>query len=273
MLSTLSSALSGNSGQTAVGVTPQMIRDIIQEVAQTRSQNLAFRDAVSSHEADQISKFTPSSSTPKLSSRGSSGRSGSGSRMQKVNSADLKLRPPSNRAPSRVPRNIESSIFYDIVKTRGGFTGSGSAAVFYNRSINLQSHPQFSSLIALFDQWCVPQFSMTYSSLEAPGSGSAPPVLHTAIDFDNLNDITIDQIDQFDNANVDVLSVGKVKTRTVRPAVEAGLYGPGNSVTRPWVDCATPIVQWRGIRAGIEAGSTDAIQFEATIWFAFRGRI
>jgi hypothetical protein len=146
-----------------------------------------------------------------------------------------------------------------------------------NLSPQLDSHPQVASLKSLFDQWCIPQISASYMSRESP-SGVAPITeLHTAIDFDNSTGITLQQIDQFDNAQVDLLSFNKVVTRTCRPCckIDVGPSGIPGGIGRIWIDSSLSSLPWYGIRAlfpqAVYAGND--IIMEATIWYAFRGRI
>jgi len=281
MLSTISSALSGASDQSVTnrGVTPALIREIINEVASTRNSNLAFRQSVQDHEQNAIAQMSPSAlSGPSVSasrSSSSSSRSG-GSKMQPVNRTDLKLKPPSPSIPQGIPKNVSSQIFWDVVKIRTKYDTSLTGDYNYAFAPSLQSHPQFSQLIPLFDQWCIPQFSVTWMALTPPGSTGTVIELHTAIDFDNVANLTLQQIDQFDCARVDTLVDNKKVTRTCRPRNKTTVGGTANAgVTATWVDSAVSATPWFGIRSiiAMSYGLSQSVVAEQTIWFAFRGRI
>jgi len=254
-----------------------VVKDVLKEVMETRKSNLEFRQSISDHERAN-SLAAPVKASVGASSGGGGGGSGRsrGGKGQRVNVADLQIKPLPASCPTSVPKNIRSQIFWDVVKIRTTFSTSASAIVESNYSFSLSSSPQASSYIALFDQWCIPQASVSFFSTEAPGGTAAPAELHTAIDFDNVSPInSIASIDVYDNSQVVNLIFGRVHTRTVRPCVKGTVaQNVQGSITRPWLDCAQPSIPWYGIRSVLAQNNmVFLVVAELTIWYAFRGRI
>jgi hypothetical protein len=209
-------------------------------------------------------------------SRGTSrGGKGTGSG-QYVNRQDLKIKPPSTRIPSGVPRNFLSQITYDSVKIRSVITASTTALVETNYTFSLNAHPLVSSWTTLFDQWCIPMVSVTFLPGFGPGNTTTVEI-HTAIDFDSAVALgSLQQIDNFDNVQVHMLAPGETKsvTRSCRPCLKqtAGTQA-SSTLNRVWCDSANPTVSWYGIRSIVAiASSAVPITVETTYWYAFRGR-
>lgn len=209
------------------------------------------------------------------SSRGSRGRS---SKMSPMNRADLAITPlKSGNVPSSVPRSINSKLTWDVVKIRGVTSTTIGAITEQNFSFSLASHPQASNWASLFDQWTIPQASISWYSQEPPSSTGSIVELHTAIDFDNTASLGgITQIDDYSSAQVDNLVYNKVVTRSVRPCCKLSANSTGSvAPAREWVDSNNTSVNFYGLRS-IYASASSAfsnVTTETTIWFAFRNAI
>jgi hypothetical protein len=226
-----------------------------------------------------------SSSSSTLSMSGKSSRSGKSRRvrssgMTPVSQADLAVRPPSTRIPTSVPRNVSSRVVWDIVKIDTTITPSSSGLTETNFTAALQLHPQVSSWSALFDQWCIPQFSVTFRSLSAPGNDSGPvAVLYTALDFDSSGALgTVAKIEDFATCDVDNMTTGAVVTRSIRPCVKLSTQQTSTNVNatlaRPWQDTGAAGTPWFCIRSICSAvDPSDVILATLCIWFAFRNQI
>jgi hypothetical protein len=178
--------------------------------------------------------------------------------------------------PSSVPSQIANRLAWDIVKIKTNLSlSAGASEVNYNFS--LSQHPQVGSWSALYDQWCIPQASITWYSSQPMGSTLTCPDLHTAIDFDNSSPLgSVQLIDNYDNARVDVLVPQRKFTRSVKPCVKLTANSGGNTLARQWCDSGSPAILWYGIRSILNV--TAAIpngQFfsEITVWYVFRNRI
>jgi hypothetical protein len=201
--------------------------------------------------------------------------------MYPENAADLLVRVPSNsRTPTTVPRNIASMLAWDTVKFDQGITAT-STPTETNFAFQLNQHPQYASWQALFDQYCVVQASVTFRSDIPPGSTSTPPLLYTAIDFDNAANLgSISAIEDYATCAVNVMSTGKTFTRTVKPcckdsvALASGASFVSSGLGRRWLDCSQTGIAHYGIRS-LVGTSTGTIPITATvtIWFAFRNQI
>jgi hypothetical protein len=268
------SALSSLSSPSSLVPYASALRDVWDWVVETRRNNLEFRDAVSRHERDHSLFVSGEAKTP-------GPPKGSRSRRRfdhqgPENRADLALRPPTTAVP-RLPKNIGNVPVWDVVKIRTAGTTSTSVITETNFSVGLSAHPQASSWAALFDQFCIPQFTVSFYSQEAPGGAQSPIELHTAIDFDNITSLgTISAIDDFGSARVVNLQGNRAFTRSVRPCFKSTASGINSaSINRGWVDCATPTVQHFGIRSIIGPSNSAVVGFytETCVWYAFRNTI
>jgi len=229
--------------------------------------------------AEYLSTNTnPPSSAPSLPSNGRGGGSvkGRGSEWNTVNRSDLSTQPPSNSVPNRVPRSVSNQMFWDVVKSRGTVTVTTSAITELNYSAALSAHPQASSFAAIFDQYCIPQFSVTWYNTTPPGGGQSEPILHTALDFDNIANLgSLASIDDYATCMVHNFPTGSSFTRSVHPCIKPTINSTATAgVSRSWFDCSTAAsVPHTGIRSiwEIIQGSTSlVVVYEITIWFAFR---
>jgi len=179
----------------------------------------------------------------------------------------------------KVPRNLSTRIVFDVVKARSTVTISTSTIVEQNYSAALSAHPQASSWTALFDQFCIPQFSVTWYNTNAPGSATGSPIVHTALDFDNIAGLgSLAAVDDYATCIVKDFPVGAQFTRSVRPCVKSTVNATSSAgVERMWLDTSTAAgLAHTGIRSiwEIAPGSTGIqVTVEVTIWLAFRNAI
>jgi len=204
--------------------------------------------------------------------------SGSSTGMNPVNRADLSVRPPdASSVPRSVPRSVTNQVVWDSVKIDGTLS-SGTSITEANFSGSLSLHPQAAQWAQLFDQWTIPQMSVTFRSVLAPGSTAIPPDLYTALDFDSVGNLgTVTAIEDFSTCAVLPLEPGRTVTRTIRPCCKP-LIG-STSITglaRSWIDSSFTNIQFLAIRSiiGTTTGAiTPIVHTTFTIWFAFRNQI
>jgi hypothetical protein len=259
-----------------------VVRQVLQEVAENRANNLAFRQAVSDHESANAPRSTPVSQSGSAGrvrgGRGGGGRGGSNS-MQPFNKADLRIKPPKTAIPRGMPKRIANQVVWDSVRYDVTITVSTSTVTETNYSFTLTSHPQYASWTALYDQWCIPQASVTFRAENAPGATSGTATLYTALDFDNITAITsIPNIEDFGTCAQTEMIPGKTVTRSIRPCVKVSTQqGSGNAnstLARAWQDCGSNTVPWFGIRSMTSvAGGTYTIRSTVCLYFAFRNQI
>jgi hypothetical protein len=168
------------------------------------------------------------------------------------------------------------------VKTRLQFEISGGNTVAeVNFAYALSDHPQSAQWSALFDQWSIPMFSVTFYSQQGPGDSSGPLEIHTALDFDNVTAISngtdFTSIDRYDNVEIRDIAPGLSKsvTRSILPCMKLPASGSTSAVmARNWCDSGVPGTKWFGIRSQYQAPTVSiGVVTEATLVFAFRGRI
>jgi len=191
--------------------------------------------------------------------------------------SDLLVTPPNFRIPSRVPRQVSNIPVWNVVKVATQIQTSASAVNEVNFAFSLNTDPQAGSWTTLFDQWCIPQFSISYESLTPPGLTSIPPKIYTALDFDNQTNITtVTNITDFATCEANTLEPTTQFVRSVRPCTKITTTGAA-SLARSWQDSAQPGALWFGIRTMVDnTNSTvvyNCVSCVATIWFAFRNQI
>jgi hypothetical protein len=170
-------------------------------------------------------------------------------------------------------------IAWDMVKVDTSITPAGSV-VETNFTAALTLHPQSSNWIALYDQWCVPQFSVTFRSTAPPGSDTgAVPLLYTALDFDSVGALgSVQAIEDYSTCVVTTMTTGSSVTRSIRPTVKISTQQPSSNVNsslqRVWQDSGAGGTPWFGIRSIVGPGGTSSpIIATICIWFAFRNQI
>lgn len=202
--------------------------------------------------------------------------SSSSSGSQPVNRADLAIRPPTHNIPTSVPKQLANKIAWDTVKVTGFITVSSSVVVETNFSYNLGFHPQAGSWTSLYDQWCIPQVTITLNSQYPSNATFAPVQLVTALDFDNTTNVsTIGALMDYSTAAQKTMGVEAVVTRSIKPCVKPQLSTTSSSgLDRIWVDSAVPSTPWYGLRTMVNSGGGSyLISYTHTIWFAFRNQI
>jgi len=146
-------------------------------------------------------------------------------------------------------------------------------------TFSLVQHPQTTSWAALYDQWCIPQASVTFRSEMPPGATYTPVALYTALDFDGLGALgSVSAIEDYGTCTVTEMSPGRSITRSVKPCVKISTQQPGSNVNstvgRVWQDSGAAGTPWFGIRAICNASTTTYnIRCTTTMFLAFRNQI
>jgi len=170
-------------------------------------------------------------------------------------------------------------IAWDVVKIESAITVSAGGIVETNYTFSLLDHPQQSSWAALFDQWCIPQATITFRSELPPGSLTIPAILVTALDFDSVGAVgSVVALDDFSTAAECTMGTGATMVRSVKPCVKFSTGQAGANVnsgmSTPWVDSGATGTLHYGIRS-IVTQSNVAYNLVVTkvIWYAFRNQI
>jgi hypothetical protein len=228
-------------------------------------------------------KAIESKSQPRKGRQGRSVQSNGTNGMYPTNRSDLAVRPPDLRSvPRSVPRHVASLVTWDTCKFDTTIVVSTSSVVETNFSFQLAQNPQSGSWTNLFDQYTVVQASVSFRS-EYPGGGTfSPPLLYTALDFDNTASIsTIAAIEDYSTCEIKTISPGATVTRTVRPCCKAGIAASNGGTVysagceRVWIDSGSANnVNFYGIRSIVsQCGSAFVILATTTVWYAFRNQI
>lgn len=238
----------------------------------------SWEKAAAAHERLHFPPSSQSSAMPTRRSRRLGGSRGAGSStgMNPTNRMDLTIRPPAPMIPTSVPKQVSNKVAWDTVKVSSSITVSTSGISETNFNFNLSQHPQASSWQALYDQWCIPQASVTFNSQYPSNANFAPAQLVTALDFDNSTNLSsISLLEDFSTCNQQMLAEGVIHTRSVKPCVKTQLGTTANSgLGRTWCDCSVSTTPWYGIRSIIGvSGGNYFVTVTYQIWFAFRNQI
>lgn len=266
---------------SSTGLSLPNLNWLWREVKASREEHQLLDSAIVEHERAELAK---SEARVEMARKGAKSRSsrGGGSRgsggMGPVAGDDLKVRPPTSRIPSSVPKQVSNQIVWDVVKVDAILTPSAGGIVENNFSFSLQLHPQVSNWAALFDQYCIPQASMTFRSLEPPGGTSSISILYTALDFDNANNLgSIAAIEDYATCKLKTMGAGAVITRSVRPCIKLSTQQPStnvnSSLAQNWQDVGAGGTPWFGIRSILGVSNSSNIIATSTIWYAFRNQI
>jgi len=169
-------------------------------------------------------------------------------------------------------------VVWDIVKFTTTISTAAGGITETNFNVGLSSHPQSASWIALFDQWTIPQFSVSFESQMPPGLTAAPAVMYTALDFDNSTSLgSVTAIQDYSTCSSRPMTPQTSFVRSVRPCCKGALAGSSivnAGLERVWVDSAQSGIGFFGIRSIATATATPYnIAAVATVWFAFRNQI
>jgi hypothetical protein len=198
------------------------------------------------------------------------------------NSSDLAVKPISvSNVPTKLPKNIASQIFWDVVKLDIGplVTSVGTISE-SGVQVRLNSNPQYTQLTSLFDQYAIPFFSVIFRSNLPPGATTNAASLWTALDFDNVGALgSIQAIGDYNSSRESLMTTGKTVMRSVRPSPKAVIANTGSNsnsgVTGPiWLDCGDPTVPHYGIRwIASASGGIYQISVECVIYMCFRNTL
>jgi hypothetical protein len=174
---------------------------------------------------------------------------------------------------------MSNKVVWDLVKFDTSITVPTSGIIETNFQFNLNQHPQVSNWTPLFDQWCIPQASVTFLSQLPPGATAPPSTLYTALDFDSVGTLgSVTAIEDYATCVVASMDTGRSVTRSVRPCTKLSTQqtstNVNSSMNRSWQDsgaAGTPHYGIRSISTGNGAGYN--IVATTTIWFAFRNQI
>jgi len=200
--------------------------------------------------------------------------------MLPTNSGDLRIKPPEmSDVPRSIPRNIASLICWDTVKIDSAISASGNQNVEQNFTFTVTLHPQYSSWLSLFDQYCIVQATVEFDSLTPPGQTYSSPQLYTALDFDNSTALgSVASLEDYSSCETVVMAPEKRHMRSVRPSVKGVVSTTGGSngagvIGPSWVDSGVNNVVFFGIRSIAAFTNAGAIRTTQTIVFAFRNQI
>lgn len=178
-------------------------------------------------------------------------------------------------------------IAWDVVKIVSTINVSTSSIVETNFVFQLAQNPQASSWASLFDQYAIPQASVSFQSLLPPGSVTNGAEMVTALDFDsNANLGSLNAVGDYSTAEACYMGQGATVLRSVQPCLKVATSTSGSLAptltSYEWVDSAffnsgtgsnaAPL--FYGVRS-ILALAPVAYQIVVvqTIWFCFRNQI
>jgi len=171
------------------------------------------------------------------------------------------------------PKNMRKQIHWIEGTSRTQFSTSAIGAVVENNLVlTFSAIPDSASYVAVFDQYCMYAAVMRLM-LQTPVmvSTTVPGRLHTALDFDNVNNIGSENaIQQFSTCNTTELVGGKAVERVIKPtlapAIWAGGAFSGYGVSRMWLNSSAPGIPHYGFRV-LHAGGNVALTIDVIITY------
>jgi len=166
---------------------------------------------------------------------------------------------------------VVNNFFWGNIVTSTSSVTSGAVYV------TLSSLPQTSSFATIFDSWRVLQFTVRFVPSLSMLTAVANPPLLTVIDYDDATaPTTTGALRAYDTLLVTPFGqAGGYVERTVNPKIAiAAFSGAFTSYAQAskWVDCASPGIQWYGVKYAIDmtAGSYNPaydIEVDAVMQF------
>lgn len=192
---------------------------------------------------------------------------------------DLKIATALNPTPRviDVPRLVIKPKNYTIVQNIGfGTISTSNVAPSFGAVYATLSQSYLSaSFQTVFDSWRVLQFTVRLVPQFMPSPGITYPPLLTVIDTDDANNAaTTNALRAYDT--LQEVKFGSYVERTVNPQVALAAYSgtfTSYASAKPWIDVASPSVQWYGVKYGIDATTAtlaNAYAIEMDVVFQFR---
>jgi len=187
--------------------------------------------------------------------------------------SDLTYRPVPATYNSKPPRQLLNQVFFARQTTFATITPGNTAVeanIAFTAAVDME---QYLSYLSIFDQYYLHSAVVTLSSTYYSAGSSGYPVVHTAIDFNNVDNLSsVAGIESYGTHNLDILGPGKSVTRVIMPCV--GSTSTNTSlVTRLWVSSANPNVPFFGFRSITEAFGSGSIDVNITCTWAYRNTI
>jgi len=165
-----------------------------------------------------------------------------------------------------MPYWIKQSIFQ-----RAGYSSSVSVVTENNFGFTINSLTQFSSLAALFDQYCIYSITLTLEWSDTNSATFAAPnarvVVFTALDYDNAANIGVSGIQGLSTFNESLVTPNNCLIRMVKPcaalAAYTGSFG-GFTTARIWCNSSSGGILHYGIRMILDV-TPIIVNLDATI--------
>jgi len=193
--------------------------------------------------------------------------------------SDLTYKPVPPVYSAKPPRQLLNQIFFARQSTFATITSSNTLPVEANLSFSAADDmEQYGAYLSIFDQYYLHSAVVTITNEFHVSSATAftYPVVHTAIDFDNVTNLTtIAAIESYGTHNVDVLTPGKSVTRIILPCNNSNGNNVSGNVTRMWVPSAQTNARFFGFRSITEnaSGSGSILNVHISCIWAFRNTI
>jgi hypothetical protein len=172
------------------------------------------------------------------------------------------------------PKSIGNQIFWTKCSLNNNFSTSSSSNTENNLQFSLNSLPGYTNWTGSFDQYCIYAVSCSFTSI----SGAAG-TLWTAIDYDNVANIGLNAILQYNTFNAAQLSSNDSVVRYVKPCLDPITYASNYGSGRLWLDSGSPGAVHYGLRviAGVfflnNSAVASGVQYNLTYVLGFRNSI
>jgi len=166
---------------------------------------------------------------------------------------------------------VVKDVFLTRPSRRMIYTIEGTQSYSYSTSSSIETDVDFNftlgslgnaaSLENIFDQYRIVGVKASFFPQTPNGSTSPLTQIYTAIDYDDISATSISSLLQYDTLKVapsNVLFQRNLKPRFAVAAYSGSFSSYANMNPNTWIDCASPNVQYYGLKTGVPANAGTA---------------
>lgn len=194
--------------------------------------------------------------------------------------SDFNRRRASMMLTQTPPRSVRDQIhWFEVTETlvsSGNVSSSPTTTTEFNQSFSLGLWSSYSSITALFDQYCIHSVICNVSTEAVFTAVAGAGRCTTAIDYDNVANLSNEgSIQAFGSAETVTVVPHMNIQRYVEPCVTPALYqtsGTGYSSQRMWIDAASPNVPHYGLRVLFYNNNVSGFTIDIVCTFRYGAR-
>jgi len=170
------------------------------------------------------------------------------------------------------PKQIGNQIYWIKEIVTNTFATSTTTWVENNVAFTLSGLNDYTSLVAVFDQYCIYSIAASFH-VDGNSSTGVSASLLTALDFDNVSNLGPTGIVGFSNCSETLIGPSTSLVRYLKPCIALAAYTgtfTGYATQRSWLNCTSATVNHYGLRCiALQCAATFNIRvsYEYTVGF------